>query len=272
MAVKSQATDLRPALRARRVVNSSLYPLMALLTLVLVWLAVSWLLQPPAYILPSLGRVLQRGLEEAPSLLWNVAATAQVAAIGLGVALVAGLALGFAIAWWSTARRFLLPPIIITQSIPKIALAPLFVVWFGYGALPKLLVVVLVTFFPIVEACAVGIRSLPRSTFVLARSIGLHAFGLFFRILLPASMPYLAGAFQVASSLALIGALTSEFVGAQEGIGVVLRTAVGFQDTALAFAGIIVCAVAGTLFYVASILLSRLAMRIVSPGYARTQA
>jgi NitT/TauT family transport system permease protein len=85
-------------------------------------------------------------------------------------------------------------------------------------------------------------------------------------------MPFLAGAFQVSASLALIGALTAEFVGAEEGIGVVLRTAVGFQDTALAFAGIILCAITGTLIYLASIALSRFVMRIVCPGYLRKKS
>jgi NitT/TauT family transport system permease protein len=145
-------------------------------------------------------------------------------------------------------------------------------VWFGYGAFPKLIVVVLVTFFPILEACAVGIRSLPRSTFILAQSMGLRSGALFFKILLPASLPYLMGAFQVASSLALIGALTAEFVGAEEGIGVVLRTAVGNQDTALAFASILICAITGSLIYVLSMGLTRLIARRTSPAHVKRVA
>ncbi|MGN6304240.1 MAG: ABC transporter permease [Mesorhizobium sp.] len=251
--------------------STAFYPLAALALLILAWFTVSWLLRPPPYILPSPQHVWDRFTEEAPSLLENTAATVEVALAGLLVAVLAGLALGFSIAWWGSVRRLLLPPIIVTQSIPKIALAPLFVVWFGYGAMPKLLVVVLVTFFPIVEACTVGVRSLPQSVFTLSQSMGLRSFSLFFRILLPASMPFLAGAFQVSASLALIGALTAEFVGAEKGIGVVLRTAVGFQDTALAFAGILLCAVTGTIIYVASILISGLALKAVSPGYARSK-
>jgi NitT/TauT family transport system permease protein len=255
-----------------QVIRNAAYPSLALIAIILAWFLVSWFLQPPPYVLPSPAHVWSRAVEEAPALTRAIIATTTIALIGLAVAVVVGLLLGFAIAWWGTFRRFALPPIIITQSIPKIALAPLFVVWFGYGIAPKLLVVILVTFYPILEACAVGVRSLPKSTFILSRSMGLSTPSLFARIILPASMPFLAGAFQVSASLALIGALTAEFVGAEEGIGVVLRTAVGFQDTALAFAGIILCAITGTLIYLASIALSRFVMRIVCPGYLRKKS
>ena len=189
------------------------------------------------------------------------------------VALVIGVVLGMAIGWWTVVRKLLWPPIIVTQSIPKIAIAPLLIVWFGYGAFPKLIVVVLVTFFPILEACAVGIRSLPHcSTFILAQSMGLRSVTLFFKILLPASLPYLMGAFQVASSLALIGALTAEFVGAERGIGVILRTAIGNQDTPLAFASILLCAITGSLIYGASMGITRLIAASINPAYVRRTA
>jgi NitT/TauT family transport system permease protein len=249
-----------------------LYPTMAIAVLMIAWFIGVWLFRPPLYVLPPPTRVWEKTVDQWPSLYEGIVATTQVALAGLMVAVVVGVVLGMSIGWWTAVRKLLLPPIIITQSIPKIAIAPLLIVWFGYGAFPKLIIVVLVTFFPILEACAVGIRSLPRSTFILSQSMGLRSTALFFKILLPASLPYLMGAFQVSASLALIGALTAEFVGAEVGIGVVLRTAVGNQDTALAFASILLCAVAGTLIYALSMGITRLIAASVSPAYVRRAA
>jgi NitT/TauT family transport system permease protein len=253
-------------------VKNILYPTAAIVALVAAWFLAVWWFRPPVYVLPPPARVWTKAVDQWPALLNGIVATTEVALAGLMVAVVIGVVLGMSIGWWTAVRKLILPPIIITQSIPKIAIAPLLIVWFGYGAFPKLIVVVLVTFFPILEACAVGIRSLPRSTFVLAQSMGLRSVMLFSRILLPASLPYLMGAFQVSSSLALIGALTAEFVGAEVGIGVVLRTAVGNQDTALAFASILLCAITGSLIYAMSMGITRfIAARIGSAHVKRVR-
>lgn len=238
-------------------------PTLVLSTLMLVWFLASYLLQLPQYVLPAPQSVISRLIEEWPLLLASIAATVQVALLGLFLAVIIGLVLGTAIGWWPTARRVFLPPIVVTQSIPKIALAPLFVVWFGFDTLPKLIVVILVTFYPIVEACATGIGVMPKSIVTLARSMNLKGIPLFKKILFPAMLPYVLSAFQVSASLALIGALTAEFVGARQGVGVVLRTATGNQDTPLAFAAIIVCAVTGALIYACSVALSRTATSIL---------
>lgn len=248
-------------------VKNILYPTAAIVFLIGAWFVCVWAFRPPVYILPSPARVWAKTIDQWSSLFVGILATTQVAIAGLMVALVIEVVLGMAIGWWTVVRKLLWPPIIITQSIPKIAIAPLLIVWFGYGAFPKLIVVVLVTFFPILEACAVGIRSLPRSTFILAQSIGTQVAAAFFKILLPASLPYLMGAFQVASSLALIGALTAEFVGAERGIGVVLRTAIGNQDTPLAFASILLCAITGSLIYGASMGITRLIAASINSAY-----
>jgi NitT/TauT family transport system permease protein len=258
--------------RGYETAKNVLYPTGAIAFLMAAWFVSVWLFRPPLYILPSPARVWAKTVDQWSFLFNGIVATTEVALAGLMVAVVIGVALGMAIGWWTFVRKLLLPPIIVTQSIPKIAIAPLLIVWFGYGAFPKLIVVVLVTFFPILEACAVGIRSLPRSTFILAQSMGLRSVSLFFKILLPASLPYLMGAFQVSSSLALIGALTAEFVGAEVGIGVVLRTAVGNQDTALAFSAILICAITGSLIYVTSMGITRLIAATINPAYVRRSA
>ena len=162
-------------------VKNILYPTAAIVFLIGAWFVCVWAFRPPVYILPSPARVWAKTIDQWSSLFVGILATTQVAIAGLMVALVIEVVLGMAIGWWTVVRKLLWPPIIITQSIPKIAIAPLLIVWFGYGAFPKLIVVVLVTFFPILEACAVGIRSLPRSTFILAQSIGTQVAAAFFQ-------------------------------------------------------------------------------------------
>lgn len=236
-----------------------LLPVLTLAAAVLVWAAVVAVLQPPAYMVPSPARVLREFVAEREQLITNMLATTRVAVLGLLISTALGVAIGFAIAWWQPVKRVLLPPLIVSQSIPKIALAPLFVVWFGYGALPKVLIIILVTIYPIVIACAVGVQGLAGSTMTLARSMGLRSFALFRKILLPASAPHLVGAFRIAASLSLIGALIAEYVGSTDGIGVVLLRAIGTQNTALTFAGIILCGLVGSLIYLAATALARLA-------------
>lgn len=247
----------------------AIYPLVALVLVVGVWALATRVLEPPPYIIPSPGRVMEAFTERWGELLSNMAATLRSAVLGLVISAVLGMAVGFAIARSKAVERILLPPIVVTQTIPKIALAPLFVVWFGFGLLPKLIIVVLVTVFPILIATRVGVSSVPTSTLALARSMGLRSVALVRKILLPASAPHLAGAFRVSASLALIGAIYAEYVGSSEGIGVVLLTSIGTQNTALTVAAIVLSALTGSLIYLAATAVTRLATLGMNPDYVR---
>ncbi|MQB01310.1 MAG: ABC transporter permease subunit [Actinobacteria bacterium] len=259
----------RSSIRGRigKSVLDGLYPVLALAAAILLWAAIVAAFEPPAYMVPTPRRVASEFLNQWERLLTNMATTTRVALLGLFVSTVLGMTLGFAIAWWQPLRRVLLPPLIVTQSIPKIALAPLLVVWFGYGALPKTIVVIMVTIYPIVIACTTGVTGVPQSTMTLARSMGLRSFALFGKILLPASAPHLAGAFRIAASLALIGALIAEYVGSSNGIGVVLLMAIGTQNTALTFAAIVLCGLVGSFIYLGATAVTRLATLGLNPSY-----
>jgi len=168
------------------------------------------------------------------------------------------------------ARLILIKPIVAIQSIPKLALAPLFVVWLGFGALPKLIVTVLITFFPLVLATVVGVESVPLRTVHLTRSMGCRGPRFLRYLLLPSAAPYVAAAFRTSATLAVVGALVAEFVGAEKGLGNYLLIASGNRDTEGAFGAILVVAVMGIIFYAGASLLARVATMRLGSRYMRS--
>ena len=167
-------------------------------------------------------------------------------------------------------ERLVYPPMVATQSIPKIALAPLFIVWFGFGVAPKVAVAFLIAFFPIVIDTIVGLRSIDPAMLQLARSMGAPPHRTFIKMRLPHALPAIFGGLKVASSLAVVGALTGEFVGSDKGLGYMLVQASGNLNTALLFATLVVLsALAMAFFYLIEVL-----ERIAIPWHAsqRTSA
>ena len=161
-------------------------------------------------------------------------------------------------------ERLVYPPMVATQSIPKIALAPLFIVWFGFGVAPKVAVAFLIAFFPIVIDTIVGLRSIDPAMIQLARSMGAPPHRIFRKLRLPHALPAIFGGLKVASSLAVVGALTGEFVGSDKGLGYLLVQASGNLNTALLFATLVVLsALAMALFYLVEML-----ERIAIPWHA----
>jgi NitT/TauT family transport system permease protein len=147
--------------------------------------------------------------------------------------------------------RFVTPILLFFQTVPKISLAPLFLVWFGVGITPKILVAFLISFFPIIIDTAVGLRSIAPEMVDLARSMGATRFQIFSRFRLPTSLPYLFSGLKVASTLAVVGAVVGEFVGADKGLGYLLLVANSNLLTSLMFAAIFSLTAQGLiLFYI----------------------
>jgi NitT/TauT family transport system permease protein len=154
-----------------------------------------------------------------------------------------------------TAGRLIYPPMVATQAIPKIALAPLFIVWFGFGFMPKVAVAFLIAFFPVVIDTIVGLRSIEPGMLQLARSMGAPPYRIFLRLRLPNALPMIFGGLKVASALAVVGALTGEFVGSDKGLGYVLVQASGNLNTPLLFGTLVILSgVAMVFFYVVEVI------------------
>jgi NitT/TauT family transport system permease protein len=247
-----------------------LIPIVLLVLAFVVWGGIVAVFDFPRYVIPRPAEVLRRLWDERLRLWDHGIATFTIAAVGLMLSVIVGIPVGLAIGRWRLARRILMPPIVAIQSIPKVALAPLFVVWLGFGAVPKLIITVLITFFPLVLATVVGVETVPLRTGHLARSMGIRGPRFLRYVLLPSTAPYVAAAFRTSATLAVVGALIAEFVGSEKGLGNYLLVASGNRDTEGAFAAILVIAMGGIVFYTGAALLARVATIRLGPSYMRS--
>lgn len=203
----------------RRVVRI-LTPLLAVAVLVVAWAALTYGGVIPGFVLPTPGSVVRTLVGQFSSMLPHISVTVSATAVGLGMALSAAVLLAFVMGSFPLVRMALYPLLVISQTVPLIALAPLFIIWFGFGLLPKVLVVGLVCFFPIVVSLIEGIDAVDRDTINLLRSMGAGRRQIFARAHLPASLPYLFGGLRIAASYSVMGAVIGEWLGGTSGIGV----------------------------------------------------
>lgn len=209
-----------------------------------IWDVPSYLLPPPTEIVQTMGDQMSRLLEHS----WVTAyemLLGYLLAIGVAVPLAIGITASPAF------DRFITPILLFFQTVPKIAIAPLFLVWFGVGALPKVLVAFLISFFPIIIDTAVGLRSVPQEMIDLARSMGATRQQIFTRFRLPTSLPYMFSGLKVAATLAVVGAVVGEFVGADKGLGYLLLVANSNLQTALMFGTIVALTAQGLILFYA---------------------
>ncbi len=215
----------------------------------LIWQIGVMVFNVPAYFLPSPTRILEEAIKEYPKLVDHGWITVYEMLAGYGLAVVIGVPLAIAI---TSSRRFdelVTPTMLFFQVVPKIAVAPLFIVWFGVGITPKVLVAFLISFFPIVIDTAVGLRSITPEMIDLARSMGASRAQIFRDFRLPTSLPYLFSGLKVAATLAVAGAVVGEFVGADKGLGYLLLVTNSNMQTALMFATIVVLTIIGLIFF-----------------------
>jgi NitT/TauT family transport system permease protein len=251
---------------ARRWLRDLGYPALTLVLSVIIWQAAMVGLQIPRYLLPAPSLVAETFAAKAP-LLWEhtLATTAEVLA-GFGLSILIELPIAVMAVASPLFSRTVYPLIVASQAVPKMAIAPLLVVWFGFGTLPKVLVAFLIAFFPIVIDGAVGLRSVEREMLWLAQSMGLGPVATFFKIRLPHALPSLFGGLKVAVTLAVVGAVVGEFVGADAGLGHLLIIANGNLDTPTLFATLIILTALGLVLYAALAILERIAVPWHAPA------
>lgn len=228
-----------------------------ILSLVAWDLCVRFLAIPP-YLVPSPISVATELINRREDLLvasfWT---TAEIWA-GFGLAVVIGLGLGVPIAYSRTLEHTVLPIIVIQQVIPKVAVAPLFLIWLGYGLSPKIIVACLIAFFPILVNTIKGLRSVDVELTQWIGTLGASRFQLFAKLALPWALPYIFAAMKVAITFAVVGAVVGEFVGADRGLGYVIMRSTSILDTKLTFAALVVLSAIGIVSYWLVILAERL--------------
>jgi NitT/TauT family transport system permease protein len=231
MSLAMAKAQKKPSFLARRP-DVILAPLL-LISLLTAWELSVRLMEIPRFVLPSpiaVGQALWSGLTEPTArggFWYHIGVTFSEAMIGFVMGSILGILLGFVLSTWATAERTVYPFVVAFQSLPKVAIAPLFLVWFGFGLESKIILCTISTFFPMLVNSMAGCRSVDPDRIDMAKSCCASRAVIFRRIILPSAMPFLFAGFNMSIVLSMVGALTSEFVGSNAGMGMLL---ISFQN------------------------------------------
>ena len=209
------------------------------------------------YLLPAPMLVIQAMLgDEIP---WprHVGVTALEIGGAFVVAGAVGVALGIAVAWTPLLSRALVPFLVFVNTLPKVAVAPLFLLWLGYGVVPNMLIGALIGFFPVVINTAVGLSQVDEELLDLGRVFNAPKWKVFTTIRIPNAYPYILSALKVTATAAVVGAIVGEFVASQQGLGYVIITTQGSMNTPVAFAALVWISLVGLAVYGLVVLAAR---------------
>jgi NitT/TauT family transport system permease protein len=205
----------------------------------------------PSYIIPTvtdlareLGRMAQR-----ESLMVHILSTATIATVGFVLGSFLGAAMGYVLGMSVFMEKVLSPYILGLQIAPKVAFAPLFIMWLGYNAWPKLIVTILVVFFPILVNVLQSMKTVDRDLINLARAYSMNRMRIFWKIEVPASMPALMAGLRIGATLAVIGVTVGELVGGNTGLGYLITFGEGQANTAMVFNAIVLLTLIGIVLY-----------------------
>ncbi len=216
-----------------------LYPTVTFAAAVVLWQIVVIATGIHAIVLPAPTAVIARMYSAFPILAANSLPTIFAIVAGFLAAVAVGVPLAVLIAASPKFEKAFYPLLLGSQGVPKVALAPILIVWCGFGFLPKVLIAMLIAFFPVVIDTAAGLRSIDPGYIHLARSMGARTSKIYWRLLLPNALPHMFAGFKVAMALAIVGAIVGEMVGANNGLGYVIVVANGNLDMALVFAALV---------------------------------
>ncbi|HXU53301.1 MAG TPA: ABC transporter permease [Casimicrobiaceae bacterium] len=261
--VEANVARSRDERAARARVAAVVAPVAVVIALLVLWEASTRLFGVPAFLLPPPTAIAAAMVKNAALLAAGAWVTALEILLGFLLSIVIGIPLALMIFLWPPFSRAVLPLLISSQAMPKVAIAPLFLVWFGFGLVPKVLIAFLIAFFPVVINTAVGLAAIEPEKIHLARSMGFGAVDTFFKIRLPDALPAIFAGLKISITLAVVGAVVGEFVGGDAGLGYLLMVANGSMDTQLLFAGIVCLTILGVAFY----LLVELAERLAVPRH-----
>jgi NitT/TauT family transport system permease protein len=216
---------------------------------IVAWQIAVWALHPPAYVLPA-----PRAVWDAiwnPALHWPMSILITVEEIlgGFALSAVTGIGLGIVIAWTPVLERTILPFLVVFNILPKVALAPLFIIYLGYGVLPNMVIAAMIGFFPVVINTATGLRDVDRDWIDMARSLQAPKWKIFLRLRIPQALPHIVSGLKVSSTLVVVGAVIGEFIASQGGLGNVEISTQVSLNTALTFASLFWLSAVGLALY-----------------------
>lgn len=221
----------------------------AIIGFLVVWEVVTRVFKVPPYILPSPERVIVKVFTSS-GLLSKHAVTSVIEILaGFLSASVLGFLIGVLIVYSKRIEQAVEPFLVVSQVVPKVALAPLFIIWFGHGMEPKIIIAATIAFFPVLVNTVLGLKSVDREILEMMDSIAATKRQIFWRVRLPNSLPYILPSLKVAVLLAVVGAMVGEFVGADKGLGYLMIVGDVNLDTELLFAALAVVTLVGLVMY-----------------------
>jgi NitT/TauT family transport system permease protein len=242
------------------VVRKTLETLPAILLFVgviLLWQFATSVLGVREYLLPSPARVLEAMFSNETDWLVHIWVTGLAIFGAFLLAAAAGVLLGTIIAWSTVLGNALMPFLVFVNTLPKVAVAPLFLLWLGYGILPNMLIGALIGFFPVVINTAVGLTQIDTDMLDLGRVFNAPKWKVFAKIRIPNAYPYILSALKVTATAAVVGAIVGEFVASQRGLGYVIITSQSSMNTPLAFGALVWISILGLVLFGAVAGLSR---------------
>lgn len=232
----------------RKAVSLAL-PFLTLAALTVAWQLVVWAFSVPKFLMPGPVDVWNAIVAFGPNWKPHLWATSQATFLGFGLAALVGVSLAVAVVHSRVLSQILTPVIVLMQIVPKIAFAPLILIWFGIGLTPIVVVTFLVAFFPMVVNTAIGLAEVDPELLDLTRILRLSRWRVLWTIRFPGALPHIFSGLKVASTLAVIGAIIGEFVGSNSGLGYLVMIANNNMNTSLALASIVLISVFGLLVY-----------------------
>ena len=235
------SSGMRTAMR----IGWNLLPPLTFVAMVGLWWAAVELFRIPAYLLPGPGGVFSRLVTDTAVLWSHSKVTLTEILLGFGLTVITSIPLGLVIALSPLAKQLVYPPIVLMQLVPKIAVAPLFLVWLGFGIESKVLLTVLMTFFPLLLASISGFQILDDRLLYLTKSMGATRWQTFRYLRFPAALPVIFSGIKTSATIAATAAIVAEFVGANKGLGYVLLRGTSTMDIELVFAVLVVLTIVG---------------------------
>jgi NitT/TauT family transport system permease protein len=254
---KNQLFLLRKQIKAmrKRIVEKiknqkdALYPISAALGLIVIWQLSVYLLSIPKFLLPGPILVINEIFARWPLLFQHALVTLYETSVGFGIAVIISIPIAVIIVWSKPVEKMVMPLMVFLQTIPKIGVAALFIVWFGFGYFPKILISFLLAYFPIVIQLITGLRDIEPEVMDLAKSMSASPLQSFIKIRIPNSLPYMFNGLKLGSLLALVGAVVGEFLGSKGGLGYLVIYANDRLNTTLLFADLVVLLLLGKLLF-----------------------
>jgi NitT/TauT family transport system permease protein len=246
-------------MRRERALNI-LLPFIAVIAFLVLWSAGVRVFEIPDYLLPAPEDVIRRIARDWYVLARNASYTVQSVLSGFAAAVLVSVPLAFAVVLSRSVERVTMPFLVMSQTIPKVAIAPILVVWLGFGILPKIAIVFLIAFFPIVVSTVVGLKSVESDMIDLVRSMGARTLKIMLRVRGPTALPQMFAGFKIAICLSVVGAIVGEFVGSDKGLGYLLLTATGTLDGTLVWSALFILIAIGIVLFAMVSKLERLAI------------